>query len=148
MADRTPPETAAEDFKPGEQAPAAANAGKQQAAAADFAPAVEEPQLEQLQEEKPIGKKGENMSVDFLLDVPLTITVEVGRTKMLINDFLQLGQGSVIELNKLIGQPLEILVNEKLIARGDVVVVNEKYGIRLTDIVSPTERVESLASSD
>lgn len=70
--------------------------------------------------------------------------MELGRTSMLINDLLQLGQGSVIELNKLAGEPLEILVNKKLIARGEVVVVNEKFGVRLTDIVSPIERVKSL----
>jgi flagellar motor switch protein FliN/FliY len=64
---------------------------------------------------------------------------------MLINDLLQLGQGSVIELTKLVGDPLEILVNQKLVARGEVVVVNEKFGVRLTDIVSPMERVQSLA---
>ena len=84
-------------------------------------------------------------NIDFILDIPLEVTVELGRTSMLINDLLQLGQGSVIELNKLAGEPLEILVNKKLIARGEVVVVNEKFGVRLTDIVSPIERVKSLA---
>ncbi len=84
-------------------------------------------------------------NIDFILDIPLEVTVELGRTSMLINDLLQLGQGSVIELNKLAGEPLEILVNRKLIARGEVVVVNEKFGVRLTDIVSPIERVKSLA---
>ena len=82
--------------------------------------------------------------IEFILDIPLEVTVELGRTSMLINDLLQLGQGSVIELNKLAGEPLEILVNKKLIARGEVVVVNEKFGVRLTDIVSPIERVKSL----
>lgn len=83
-------------------------------------------------------------TIDFILDIPLEVTVELGRTSMLINDLLQLGQGSVVELNKLAGEPLEILVNRKLIARGEVVVVNEKFGVRLTDIVSPIERVKSL----
>jgi flagellar motor switch protein FliN/FliY len=86
---------------------------------------------------------GQNL--DFILDIPLEISVELGRTSMLINDLLQLGQGSVVELNKLAGEPLEVLVNQKLVARGEVVVVNEKFGIRLTDIVSPIERVKSLA---
>lgn len=90
------------------------------------------------------GGGGEVQSIDFILDIPLEVTVELGRTSMLINDLLQLGQGSVIELNKLAGEPLEILVNRKLIARGEVVVVNEKFGVRLTDIVSPIERVKSL----
>jgi flagellar motor switch protein FliN/FliY len=81
----------------------------------------------------------------FILDIPLEVSVELGRTKMLINDLLQLGQGSVIELNKLAGEPLEILVNKKLVARGEAVVVNEKFGVRLTDIISPMERVKQLA---
>ena len=87
----------------------------------------------------------ETKSIDLILDIPLTVTVELGRSKMLINDLLQLGQGSVIELTKLVGEPLEVLVNQKLVARGEVVVVNEKFGVRLTDIVSPMERVQSLA---
>ena len=87
---------------------------------------------------------GEKKSLDLILDIPLTVTVELGRNKMLINDLLQLGQGSVIELKKLVGEPLEVLVNQKLVARGETVVVNEKFGVRLTDIVSPMERVKSL----
>ena len=88
---------------------------------------------------------GEAKSLDLILDIPLTVSVELGRSKMLINDLLQLGQGSVIELTKLVGEPLEVLVNQKLVARGEVVVVNEKFGVRLTDIVSPMERVQSLS---
>ena len=87
---------------------------------------------------------GKTANLDLILDIPLTVTVELGRSKMLINDLLQLGQGSVIELTKLAGEPLEVLVNQKLVARGEVVVVNEKFGVRLTDIVSPMERVQSL----
>ncbi|MEW6266645.1 MAG: flagellar motor switch protein FliN [Thermodesulfobacteriota bacterium] len=87
---------------------------------------------------------GQPRSLDFILDIPLEVSVELGRTKMVINDLLQLGQGSVIELTKLAGEPLEILVNNKLVARGEVVVVNEKFGVRVTDIVSPMERVKSL----
>ena len=90
-------------------------------------------------------KGGETKSLDLILDIPLTVSVELGRSKMLINDLLQLGQGSVIELTKLVGEPLEVLVNQKLVARGEVVVVNEKFGVRLTDIVSPMERVQTLA---
>ena len=92
----------------------------------------------------PREKKGNSSSMELLLDIPLEITAELGRTRMIINDLLQLGQGSVIELNKLAGEPLEILVNQRLIARGEVVVVNEKFGIRLTDIISPLERVKQL----
>jgi flagellar motor switch protein FliN/FliY len=82
--------------------------------------------------------------LDFILDIPLDLSVELGRTKMLVNDLLQLGQGSIVELNKIAGEPLEIFINRKLVARGEVVVVNEKFGVRLTDIVSPMERVKSL----
>ena len=91
------------------------------------------------------GEGGESKSLDLILDIPLTVAVELGRSKMLINDLLQLGQGSVIELTKLVGEPLEVMVNQKLVARGEVVVVNAKFGVRLTDIVSPMERVQSLA---
>ncbi len=83
-------------------------------------------------------------SLDFILDIPLRVSVEVGRTRILIRDLLQLGQGSVVELTKFAGEPLEMLVNDKLIARGEVVVVNEKFGLRLTDIISPEERIEQL----
>ncbi len=87
-------------------------------------------------------KKDRNL--DLILDIPLRVTVELGRTKMMVSDLLNLGQGSVIELNKLAGEALEILVNDKLIARGEAVVVNEKFGVRLTDIISPMERVQQL----
>jgi flagellar motor switch protein FliN len=83
--------------------------------------------------------------LDFILDIPLDVSAELGRTKLLINELLQLGQGSVIELNKLAGEPLEIYVNGKLVARGEAVVINEKFGVRLTDIISPIERVKQLA---
>ena len=92
-------------------------------------------------------ESGEPASLDLILDIPLAVTVELGRSKMLINDLLQLGQGSVIELTKLVGDPLEVLVNDKLVARGEVVVVDEKFGVRLTDIVTPMERVKSLATT-
>jgi len=96
----------------------------------------------------PILERGHGVKsmkdLEFLLDIPLEISVELGRTKMLINDLLQLGQGSVIELTKLAGEPLEILINQKLIARGEAVVVNEKFGVRITDIISPIERVKQL----
>lgn len=85
-----------------------------------------------------------NDNMEFILDIPLEVSVELGRTKMLINDLLKLGQGSVIELAKLAGETLEILANQKLIARGEVVVVNEKYGVRLTEVISPIERIERL----
>jgi flagellar motor switch protein FliN/FliY len=85
-----------------------------------------------------------NKNIDFVLDIPLHVTVQIGSTRMLIRELLQLGQGSVIELNKLAGEPMEVLVNNKLVARGEVVVVNEKFGIRLTDVVSPNQRIQQL----
>jgi flagellar motor switch protein FliN/FliY len=89
---------------------------------------------------KPNGQR----SLEFILDIPLQVSVELGRTKIMINDLLKLGQGSVIELSKLAGEPMEVLINQKLLARGEVVVVNEKFGVRLTDVISPLERVKQL----
>lgn len=83
--------------------------------------------------------------MDRIMSIPLHITVELGRAKMLINDLMQLGQGSVIELTKLVGEPLEVLVNDQLVGKGEVVVVNEKFGVRITDIATQTERIETLA---
>lgn len=88
------------------------------------------------------GPKDRNLQL--ILDVPLRVTVELGRTKMPVSELLNLTQGSVIELSKLAGEPMEVLVNDKLIARGEAVVVNEKFGVRLTDIISTTERIEQL----
>jgi len=102
------------------------------------------PQGAKFEELKPAVGAGSTRDMDFLLDIPLEVTVELGRSRMFIKDLLQLGQGSVIELEKIAGEPMEILVNDKLIARGEVVVVNEKFGIRLTDIISPTERIQKL----
>jgi len=85
-----------------------------------------------------------SINLEFILDIPIEVTVELGRSKMLVNQLLQLGQGSVIELSKLAGETLEILANQKLIARGEVVVVNDKYGVRLTEVISPMERVARL----
>ena len=88
------------------------------------------------------GQKDRNLNL--ILDIPLKVTVELGRTKMPVSELLNLTQGSVIELSKLAGEPMEVLVNDKLIARGEAVVVNEKFGVRLTDVISPAERVEQL----
>jgi flagellar motor switch protein FliN/FliY len=83
-------------------------------------------------------------NLDFILDIPLQVTVELGRTKLLVKDILQLNQGAVVELTKLAGEPLDIFVNSKLVARGEAVVINDKFGVRLVDIVSPNERVEKI----
>ena len=87
---------------------------------------------------------GSDRNMDFLLDIPLDISVELGNAKIKIGDLLKLSQGSVVELNRLTDEPLDIFVNKKLMAHGEVVVVNEKFGIRLTNIISPGERVKSL----
>jgi len=99
-----------------------------------------------VKEMKQEGDLKQASNLGFILDIPLEVSVELGRARILISDLLQLGQGSVIELAKLAGEPLEILVNQKLVARGEVVVINEKFGVRLTDILSPAERVKQLGS--
>jgi flagellar motor switch protein FliN/FliY len=106
-------------------------------------PSSDEDPFEMLGSEEP-SEAGAPRDLDFILDIPLQISVELGRTRLLVGDLLKLGQGSVIELSNLAGDALAILANNKLIARGEVVVVNEKYGIRITEIVSPKERIERL----
>lgn len=98
-----------------------------------------------MNELNPQGATGDPRQIDFLLDVPLTLSVELGRARMIVNDLLQLGQGSVVELTKLVGEPLEVMVNEKLIARGEVVVLNDKFAVRLVDIISPKDRLDKLS---
>ncbi len=89
-------------------------------------------------------KTGTHNDIDFILDIPVQLTVELGRTKIAIKNLLQLAQGSVVELDGLAGEPMDVLVNGCLIAQGEVVVVNDKFGIRLTDIVTPSERIRKL----
>ncbi|MDH3353800.1 MAG: flagellar motor switch protein FliN [Chromatiales bacterium] len=91
-----------------------------------------------------VAPASEDVNMDVILDIPVTIQMEIGRTKVNIRNLLQLNQGSVVELDRLAGEPLDVLVNNTLIAHGEVVVVNEKYGIRLTDVISPAERVKKL----
>lgn len=87
---------------------------------------------------------GTDLNLDVILDIPVTISMEIGSTKINIRNLLQLNQGSVVELDRMAGEPLDVVVNGTLIAHGEVVVVNEKFGIRLTDIISPAERVKKL----
>ncbi len=84
-------------------------------------------------------------NIDFLLDVPLLIAVELGRTNMFIKNVLNLGVGSVVELNKLAGEPVDLLINNKLVARGEVVVINENFGVKIIDIISPEQRIRNLS---
>ncbi|HUV49844.1 MAG TPA: flagellar motor switch protein FliN [Anaerolineae bacterium] len=128
-------------------------------------PVEEKPVEEKPVEEKPVKKKPvekkevsnvrfeeikqgktkkSELDLDFILDIPLTVTVELGRGRMLISELLQLGQSSVIELTKFAGEPMDVFINNRLVAMGEVVVVNEKFGVRLTDIVSPAERLNTL----
>lgn len=90
------------------------------------------------------GPTMEESSLDVILDIPVTISMEVGRTHISIRNLLQLNQGSVVELDRLAGEPLDVMVNGMLVAHGEVVVVNEKFGIRLTDVISPSERIKKL----
>ncbi len=91
---------------------------------------------------RPTNQEVERM--ERILDIPLVLSAQLGTSRMLVKELLQLGPGSVVELDKLAGEPLEVLVNDKLVARGEVVMVNDKFGVRLTDVVSPTERVQKL----
>jgi flagellar motor switch protein FliN/FliY len=118
-----------------EQAPAAAPAGAQPSTQ------VAAPIFEQFSAG---GSKGAHNDIDMILDIPVQLTVELGRTKIAIKNLLQLAQGSVVELDGLAGEPMDVLVNGCLIAQGEVVVVNDKFGIRLTDIITPSERLRKL----
>ncbi len=89
-------------------------------------------------------ENGDKGNLEFLFDIPLQVSVEVGRTKIQIKDLLQMREGYVIELEKLAGEPLDLYVNSRLIARGEAVLVNDKFGLRLTEVVSPSERIEKL----
>lgn len=104
----------------------------------------QEIQTPQIDEFTPAQEKPKLRDIDFILDIPLELVVIIGRTKILVQELLQLTQGSVVALEKLAGEPMEVYVNGKLIGRGEVVVVNEKFGIRITDIISPQERVKQL----
>ncbi len=118
------------------QGPAAAAPAAPTAPLEDFASAPKSSGGVQL------GLEGPNL--DVILDIPVSISMEVGSTEISIRNLLQLNQGSVVELDRLAGEPLDVLVNGTLIAHGEVVVVNEKFGIRLTDVISPTERIKKL----
>jgi flagellar motor switch protein FliN/FliY len=100
---------------------------------------------DQLEDKKSSSALGDEVNLDVILDVPVTISMEIGRTQINIRNLLQLNQGSVVELERFAGEPLDVLVNGTLIAHGEVVVINDKFGIRLTDVISPSERVKRLA---
>lgn len=130
---------------------AAALAEQQQAASRFSGTGGEKPvafeNLRDMSPPRPAGgeefRRGD-VNLDVILDVPVTISMEIGRTHVSIRNLLQLNQGSVVELDRLAGEPLDVLVNGTMIAHGEVVVVNDKFGIRLTDVISPTERIKKL----
>ena len=101
-------------------------------------------QMEQFQDGAQPDDDESPVNFDVIMDVPVTISMEIGRTSINIRNLLQLNQGSIVELDRLAGEPLDVLVNGTLIARGEVVVINEKFGIRLTDVISPAERLRKL----
>lgn len=115
--------------------------GKDDAGGAEAA-AVQMPPLAERNE--PSGHEDPDRNLDVILDIPVTLSMEIGRTRVPIRNLLQLNQGSVVELDRLAGEPLDVMVNGTLIAHGEVVVVNERFGIRFTDVVSPAERVRKL----
>jgi len=120
---------------------------EEQAAAstdADWGDALNEQANAETSSSNALTGSDHEINLDVILDVPVTMTMEVGNTKISIRNLLQLNQGSVIELDRLAGEPMDVLVNKVLIARGEVVVVNDKFGLRLTDIISPAERVKKL----
>ena len=108
------------------------------ATAAEARPA----ELENLKDES--QKSPKDVNIEVILDVPVTLSMEVGRTRVPIRNLLQLNQGSVVELDRAAGEPLDVFVNGTLVAHGEVVVINEKFGIRLTDVISPAERIRKL----
>ena len=109
----------------------------------EFGAGAEVAELDELEEETEITPK-EKRKLDTILDIPVTISMEVGRSNISIRNLLQLNQGSVVELDRVAGEPLDVLVNGTLIAHGEVVVVNDKFGIRLTDVISQLERIKKL----
>lgn len=105
---------------------------------------VKRAELEELHDESVPLNPNERKRLDSILDIPVTISMEVGRSQISIRNLLQLNQGSVVELERIAGEPLDVMVNGTLIAHGEVVVVNDKFGIRLTDVISQTERIKKL----
>ena len=144
MSDNQDDQSAEDDWGAAiaEQAKAEAEALQNAAASASVASAASAAVFKDFSKQ---GSKTETHNdIDFILDIPVQLTVELGRTKIAIKNLLQLAQGSVVELDGLAGEPMDVLVNGCLIAQGEVVVVNDKFGIRLTDIITPSERIRKL----
>ncbi len=121
---------------------------QRQAASAAYSTASKatQPSFDDFSKHKPATQPSNGKTdLDFILDIPLEVSVEVGRKRMLIRDLLQLGQGAIVALEKLAGEPAEIYVNQRLMGKGEIVMVNDKFGIRLTEIISPADRIRNLA---
>jgi len=121
-------------------AEATAPAGENSTAGQDYAPA----EFDNLKQEPAPAAQDGTASLDVILDIPVTLSMEIGHTRISIQELLQLARGSVVELDRMAGEPLDVLVNGTLVARGEVVVVNDKFGVRLSDVLSPAERVGTL----
>ncbi|RIX83290.1 flagellar motor switch protein FliN [Acidovorax cavernicola] len=141
MTDNTPAASDADDWASALAEQTAASAPVSEPTVAPAAAQV----FQQIQDTPAASAATTPVDIARVLDVPVQLTAEIGRTRITIKNLLQLSQGSVVELDGLAGQPLDVLINGYLIAQGEVVVVNEKYGIRLTDIVTPSERMQKLA---
>ena len=147
MTDNTTPGSDADDWAAAlAEQTAAAPAAPASAPAPVAAPATTQV-FQQIYDSASAGTGVSSMDIARVMDVPVQLTAEIGRTRITIKNLLQLSQGSVVELDGLAGQPLDVLINGYLIAQGEVVVVNDKYGIRLTDIITPSERMQKLARS-
>ncbi|MBB3179131.1 flagellar motor switch protein FliN [Variovorax sp. Sphag1AA] len=143
MTDNTSPASEADDWAAAlaEQTAASGPEASPEPAPAPAASHV----FQQIQETASVAAGVTALDIARVMEVPVQLTAEIGRTRITIKNLLQLSQGSVVELDALAGQPLDVLINGYLIAQGEVVVVNEKYGIRLTDIITPSERMQKLA---
>lgn len=119
---------------------AAAATGQQQSPEEGYEPA----ELKDENSGAAAVQQGGDTNLDVILDIPVTLSMEIGRTRVSIQDLLQLAKGSVVELDRVAGEPLDVLVNGTLVARGEVVVVNDKFGVRLNDVISPADRVQSI----
>ena len=144
MNDETETEGVDQDAMADEWAAAMAEAGEGGDSEQKGADSYQHAAMEALEDEGGLSLSDE-ANLDVILDIPVTISMEIGRSRINIRNLLQLNQGSIIELDRLAGEPLDVLVNGTLVAHGEVVVVNEKYGIRLTDVISAAERVKKLA---
>jgi flagellar motor switch protein FliN/FliY len=114
--------------------------GQEQASGKDYEPT----EFDDINHESDTRPQAAGTNLDVILDIPVTLSMEIGRTRVSIQDLLQLAKGSVVELDRMAGEPLDVLVNGTLVARGEVVVVNDKFGVRLNDVISPADRVQML----